>query len=430
MKKNNLGLMFLIAIGFLQPVPTHALPTDSTLVVLRPGELKTLKVDAKSTIRVSSSQVVRVVDKGSRINVFGRKVGRSIISYGGGAYRVEVVAPEVEACYLSMQKKIQKMMGLRLDVANNESIVTGELLRFRDWQSLAEAQAQSGGRWKMNAQINEEALPSVSAKLKTLGFDQSGSGFTLHLTPYPHLTGSKLALDGPQLKARIEHYGLNTNIDSVQFAAQPVIRLRLTFTEILSSATERLGLEFNDGQAVQVLPQFSASDQLAASLKFMTSTGEAKILATPSLSTRSGQEAEFLAGGEFAVKSSNHRTHEISWKRYGLWLKFKPILDPSGVVRLDIQTEFSLPDWSQSVEGVPNLRTSRTNSGVDMPIGQSLLLSGLVRTWDGSALTGIKGLTDVPILGAFFRSSDAVRSRSELFVFVTPEVVQRGDTWN
>jgi Flp pilus assembly secretin CpaC len=219
-----------------------------------------------------------------------------------------------------------------------------------------------------------------------------------------------------------QHYGLELKADPTRLSSDGTIRLRLTFAEVQGDAGERLGIKFNDGQAVQLLPKLQGPDAVSATLLFLANKGQARVLATPSLVARSGTESEFLAGGEFAVRSGNYRKSEVTWKRHGLWLKFKPVLDPRGIVRIDVQTEFSMPDFAGAVDGIPSVRSSRTNSSMDLSLGQTLLLSGLIRSWEGSSWTGLAGFAEIPVIGRLFRSEDFAKNRTELMVFVTPEL--------
>ncbi len=405
---------------FLLALPAFA---DSSLLVLRQGEMKSIQLRSNAPIRVSSSQVVRVIDQGPRILLVGRKIGQAVLSHGEGSYRVEVVSSPVQQTYEAFKKASLGMKGLVIDVDQNRVLVRGRLLRWRDWNSFRSHYAATGGAWVLKSTIDPFVLEKAKKELQLVGLVRRLPRHSIVLTPKPVLLASASAVAQSSLKMYADEYGLETQVDTTLLGESDSVRLRLTFAEVQGDAGERLGLKFDDGQSVQLLPKLTAPQELSAALLYLANQGQAKVLATPSLVARSGTEAEFLAGGEFAVRTSNHRARDVTWKRHGLWLKFKPQLDPRGVVRIDIQTEFSMPDFSGAVDGVPSLRSSRTNSSVDVTLGKTILLSGLVRSWSGESWSGVKGLAELPVIGRLFRSQDFAESRTELMVFITPELV-------
>jgi pilus assembly protein CpaC len=61
---------------------------------------------------------------------------------------------------------------------------------------------------------------------------------------------------------------------------------------------------------------------------------------------------------------------------------------------------------------------------VELPSGGSMMIAGLVRDDVRQAITGLPGLTKIPVLGTLFRSRDFVRNESELVVIITPYLVR------
>jgi hypothetical protein len=397
-------------------------PADSTLMVLRPGEMKSIPVRSREPVRVSSSQVVRVIDKGPRLVLVGRKIGRSIVSHGSGALRIEVVSPPVQETYSAFADACTRMKGLSADVEADQIFIRGRLLRWRDWETLKRISEGTGSRWFMRAAIDPSIKGKTAAELRKIAAVGALPSHQIAFTPYPQIHVSESVMRRVSMQMFAQHYGLELKADPTRLSSDGTIRLRLTFAEVQGDAGERLGIKFNDGQAVQLLPKLQGPDAVSATLLFLANKGQARVLATPSLVARSGTESEFLAGGEFAVRSGNYRKSEVTWKRHGLWLKFKPVLDPRGIVRIDVQTEFSMPDFAGAVDGIPSVRSSRTNSSMDLSLGQTLLLSGLIRSWEGSSWTGLAGFAEIPVIGRLFRSEDFAKNRTELMVFVTPEL--------
>ncbi len=157
-----------------------------------------------------------------------------------------------------------------------------------------------------------------------------------------------------------------------------------------------------------------------------------RILAEPNLIASSGQEADFLAGGEFPVPipqsgTGNNQTITIEYKEFGVRLKFTPVVLGDGHIRLKLAPEVSDLDFTTAVRFsgfvIPGLTTRRASSTVELADGQSLAMAGLLN----HNITGSKTVTpllgDIPVLGALFRSVRYQRKETELVILVTPRII-------
>jgi pilus assembly protein CpaC len=158
------------------------------------------------------------------------------------------------------------------------------------------------------------------------------------------------------------------------------------------------------------------------------------ILAEPNLTAQSGETASFLAGGEFPVPvgAANGTTITIEFKQFGVSLAFVPTVLDSGRISLRVRPEVSelteegainLP-VAGGVVRIPALRVRRAETTVELGSGQSFAIAGLLQ--DGSRITasGLPFLSEIPILGALFKSDRFRRNDSELVIIITPYIVQ------
>lgn len=157
-----------------------------------------------------------------------------------------------------------------------------------------------------------------------------------------------------------------------------------------------------------------------AQLNMLEQTGSAVVLARPTLSTRSGTKANFLAGGEIPYSVSNINGTTIVFKPYGIKLDIEPKIDPNGVIRAKIISEVSDIDPSVSTVSGPALRTRKTESEFNVQDGETIVLSGLLTRDKNTTVDKLPFLGDIPILGALFRSKRFQNNETELVVFVTP----------
>jgi pilus assembly protein CpaC len=168
---------------------------------------------------------------------------------------------------------------------------------------------------------------------------------------------------------------------------------------------------------------------LSAMVSLLESSGLAKILAEPTLVALSGQEAKFLAGGEFPIPlSTGLGQTSVSWKKFGIILNFTPTVIDQSTIHLKLGAEVSDIDPSRGVTlggfFVPGLSSRQSETTVRLGDGQSFAIAGLLSNRVRSQIDKVPLLGDLPILGALFRSVDYRRDESELLVVITAHLAK------
>lgn len=171
------------------------------------------------------------------------------------------------------------------------------------------------------------------------------------------------------------------------------------------------------------------SDTLLLALAMLKQQNLTKILAEPTLVSLSGQEASFLAGGEFPVPVPQaFGVTTIKFKEFGVSLKFNPTVLGDGNISLKIAPEVSELDFSNGVnfEGftIPALLTRKVETIIELKDGQSFAIAGLLQDNIREAISKYPILGDVPILGSLFRSTSFQKNETELIIIVTPRLVK------
>jgi pilus assembly protein CpaC len=167
----------------------------------------------------------------------------------------------------------------------------------------------------------------------------------------------------------------------------------------------------------------------SAMVSLLESTGLAKMLAEPTLVAMSGQEAKFLAGGEFPIPYSTTLGQvTVTWKKFGIILAFTPTVIDDKTIHLKLMAEVSDVDASRAVTiggfSVPGLTTRQSETTVRMGDGQSFAIAGLLSNRVRSQIDRIPFFGNLPVLGMLFRSVDYRRDESELLVVVTARLAR------
>ncbi|WP_299283537.1 type II and III secretion system protein family protein [uncultured Tateyamaria sp.] len=194
-------------------------------------------------------------------------------------------------------------------------------------------------------------------------------------------------------------------------------------------------VEVTPGSEGAILFGFNAGNvQVGLLLEALEQKGVVRTLAEPNLIALSGQEATFLAGGEFPIPVSQEEgTISVEFKPFGVQLNFIPVVVDKDLINLQVEASVSEVDTANSINtdgiSIPAFSRRETNTTVELRDGESFAVAGLLQD-DFQDLSGqVPWLGDVPVLGTLFRSASYQRAQTELVIVVTAHLVTpvRGD---
>jgi pilus assembly protein CpaC len=248
-----------------------------------------------------------------------------------------------------------------------------------------------------------------------------------------------------QIMLRVKFAELNRNLSS-QFGVNLISTGAANTVGAISTqqfspprvASADGGAAFTISDALNVFA-FRPDLNLAATVRALQAQGVLQILAEPNLVTANGKEASFLVGGEFPVPvlqgGGNAGAVTIQFREFGIRLTFTPSVTEYGTVKMYVKPEVSTIDLANAVSFsgfvIPALASRRMETNIELGEGQSFVIAGLIDDRVQENLNKIPGLSNIPILGALFRSRSETKAKTELVVMVTPEVVKpllAGDT--
>lgn len=244
----------------------------------------------------------------------------------------------------------------------------------------------------------------------------------------------------------------STVLNMIEVSGSDQVLLKVTVAEVDRSVVKQLGMNlsgtvgignftagFNNSTAFTVNPDvvnqavaaggfLSGDASLSASVEALQREGVIRTLAEPTLTAISGENASFLAGGEFPIPvSQDNDKIGVEFKKFGVGLDFTPVVMSGGRINLRVKTEVSELSSdgavTLSIISIPALKVRRAESTIELPSGGTLVMAGLLKESYQQAVSGVPGLMQVPILGSLFKSRDFLREQTELVVFVTPYTV-------
>lgn len=239
-------------------------------------------------------------------------------------------------------------------------------------------------------------------------------------------------------------------VNLLAVSAPQQVRLEVKVAEVSKTLLDKLeaGLSLRHASgswSAMVLADF-LSGMLGARLQLAKSNGssltidaerqdgQVRILAEPTVMAMSGQEGSFLAGGKVMVPvAQDNNRITLEEKEFGVGLKFTPTVLAGGRINLKVAPEVS--ELSRDGIGVtsgslatraifPLITTRRASTTVQLQDGQSFAIGGLIRHTQVNNIKGVPLLSEIPVLGALFRSTDFQNDRSELLFVITAHLVK------
>lgn len=165
-----------------------------------------------------------------------------------------------------------------------------------------------------------------------------------------------------------------------------------------------------------------------ASLQALITTGKARILSRPSITTMSGQKANILIGGRIPIPTSaGDGEISIDWREYGIRLNIEPVVDAENKITSKVHAEVSTLDYGHGVKEndftIPALASREADAVINVRSGMTMAIGGLLNSEDGKTIKKIPLLGDIPIIGQFFRHTTKTRDNRELVILITPTLV-------
>jgi pilus assembly protein CpaC len=392
------GLMVALAVG-AGPAAAQQVLTQPTRVVSVGRGTSALITAVSPAERVAlgdPSVADAIVMSPTEILVNGLQVGTTSLLVWDRAGRVTMYTIEVSPDIGGLERQVRSLfpdLPVRLSATGNAVVVSGEIRDALAARRVLEIVRASGA-----SVINNLVAPSALQVLLHVRIAEVNRSAIQQL-------GSDMFLTNPH------RYGEVEELSTVQI-------------ETLSSGLVRLFLLGDNGASLEAV------------IRALRTRGDFRSLAEPNLVTLEGEEATFLAGGEFPFPSvqgaGGSERVTIEWKEFGVRLNFTPWVTNDGRVRLNVAPEVSSLDFANGLQFagyvVPAILTRRTATDVELRPGQHLAIAGLLDNQQEASVSKIPLLGDIPIIGTFFSMRERRDRQTELLVIVTPYIVEPTET--
>ncbi|MGI9874374.1 type II and III secretion system protein family protein [Vibrio chagasii] len=214
------------------------------------------------------------------------------------------------------------------------------------------------------------------------------------------------------------------------------VNIRVKIAEVSRNVSNKLGIKWGSiaggvGQfSFSKLPNVSSwgKPSITALIDALATNGMMSVLAEPNLTAMSGEDAEFLVGGQVPLPLITADTTQIEYKDFGVKLNFTPTVLSQNRISLKVNPEVSNVsiESQQVIHGTnfPSFTTRSAATTIELASGQSFALGGLLKSEDIEQLQKVPLIGEVPVLGSLFRSTEFTRRETELIIIVTAYLVQ------
>ncbi|WP_417613763.1 type II and III secretion system protein family protein [Parasphingorhabdus sp.] len=438
------GLALALAANNATPLNAQSVsisqPDSRFSVAVGRGKLVTLPSPIED-IFIADNNIADVQVRSPRqIYIFGKKGGQTSFyatsASGKVIYSAEVsVGAEISS--------IDQMLGLAMPEANiavsttnNFVLLTGTIANPDDAEEAENlVQAFVGDGTRVVSRLKTATPMQVNLKVRFAEVSRSLA---------KEINGNLLTRDttgGFQFGvSRGRNFGSITSatsnlpqLDASQLFGLPAGSVSLPFDPATGQFVTASGTAFNYSNSaglntIQAAGRLFGLD-IATAFDVSERVGLVSTLASPNLTTISGETATFLAGGEFPIPISTGLGEvSVQYKNFGVSLSYTPTVLSNGRISIRVAPEVSEITSNGAVVlngfSIPAVSTRRAETTVELGSGESFMIAGLMQNSYNSAIDKTPGLADVPILGTLFKSDGYRRNETELMIVVTPYLVK------
>ena len=235
--------------------------------------------------------------------------------------------------------------------------------------------------------------------------------------------------------------------------AVPSVLIEVLIAEITLNDEETTGLEFllrgdlgsrvlsfgtfgNLRDGIRRGATLDSGGDTRAALNLFYRDDKVVIRSRPRLLVKSGETASIEVGNEIPVvtqtseqvredDSPNILQTRVTYRKTGVQMEIKPIVQANGLVDLRISQQLSEASLTAQTnqEGSPTILNRRISTSLTLRDGGSFLMGGLISGSRSAGETGVPFLGRLPGIGRLFRTDSLQGDRTELVVMVTPYVI-------
>lgn len=439
--------MLIFSIMLLHPFcESMAIDSEET-ILLTIGQQRTVDTPGLNRIAVGDPNVadVKALESSEQVLITAKDIGRTNLIIWNSDNKqivipVEVIGYNPQEIAEEVKKLLGNIEGIAVRTVGQRVVIEGYVLKNQDLEKIvkiASLYPQVMNLATINPVVIDMYITHINNEFVSHGWKNAKAK---KMSKMIVLEGDVINESDKNTAEAIAkaYYDNVVNFLKIGVEIHKLINISVDFIELADDDRQKVGINWGDalsiGARVGAGGSFGGGDNsFSGSYGVVANYGltidmikgkvNSRVLAQPKLLCRSGENADFLAGGEVAIPLITQNSSTVEYKDYGMILKISPVADDSGNIETKIEIENSNVS-SVSQSGIPSFRTSRVSTFVNGKDNQTIVLSGIVNHNQAKGVEKIPLLGEIPILGELFKSRAFQEQKSELLIFVTPTIVQ------
>jgi general secretion pathway protein D len=202
-----------------------------------------------------------------------------------------------------------------------------------------------------------------------------------------------------------------------------------------TTGTSAVGLALQTGFNY-ILNSASFPGGIQAALHLLDTYGSTRVISNPHLSALDNQKATIKVGDRIPINQqtfvggattgtvTNAVTTTSQYIDTGVLVQVTPHINAGGLVTLEVNAEVSNPGNAAVAGDAPPISTRSVQTLLAVPSGQTMVMGGLITENKQNTSNGLPLISRVPVLGGLFGNQDLKNNRTELILFITPQVLE------
>ncbi len=305
---------------------------------------------------------------------------------------------------------------------------------FKEMQNLNDR--ASGSSNNRRAAAGNASASSNSASLSDLVYieaDGDTNSVLVMTSPKNYekirLIIEELDMPVPQVLIKVLLVEVTTS-DNLDYGAEfSVLNLRDRNGKTLGTSA---GTDFDLASKTGGFKTTILENNLEMTIRALQEIGKLNVLSRPYILTSNNQKATITVGQEVPyvtdtrVTETGQTINTIRYQDIGIILSVTPTINPDGLVIMDIVPEIStITEATVKISDTFNASVyakRSANSRVAILNGQTIVIGGLMQDQETDKVSKVPLLGDIPIIGELFKSTTKKKEKTELLIFLTPQV--------
>jgi general secretion pathway protein D len=245
------------------------------------------------------------------------------------------------------------------------------------------------------------------------------------------ITGSPERIE--RVKQQIEM--IDVPVDSVILETQ--------FVELTETGARNIGIDLANANGQIAVGSIATGDALPfgtdpnailpsgavqAAIYAQIQKGEGRIVSRPRIAAQSGSTAKIITGDALPILTNitlsgvNGVSQQVQYVNVGVTLQIAPRVSSDGFVTSQIYgVVSSVTGYSQ---GYPTISQREAETSASVRDGETFVIGGLTQDNVLTTKSKVPLLGDVPLVGNLFKLERSTRSKTELYIVITPHIVR------